>query len=269
MNYLRTELGLPPATSLKVKLASADSTKQRELLLEVQPELMRHGPWPRLPSRLINGVGYLRILSMTDEPKDLGRLDDIMNRFRDTRGIIVDVRGNGGGTHDTLRKLLPYFLPADAPTKFINVTAYRLPVRLPRPCAEGYLGLANRGLYPVTSKEWTEPEKQQIAHLLQGFRPEWKLPAGLWSEWHVMGIRRTYNPRAYFYDRPVVVLCDAGCFSATDNFLGAFKGLPNVTLMGTASGGGSGRMANYTLPNTRIPLTICQMASFRTNGGTL
>ena len=56
------------------------------------------------------------------------------------------------------------------------------------------------------------------------------------------------------------------CFSATDNFLGALKGHPAVTLMGTASGGGSGRMADYTLPNSRLKLTLCQMASFATTG---
>jgi len=54
--------------------------------------------------------------------------------------------------------------------------------------------------------------------------------------------------------------------SATDNFLGALKGQPNVTLLGTTSGGGSGRMTGYTLPNTGLALTFCQMASFRANG---
>ena len=81
-----------------------------------------------------------------------------------------------------------------------------------------------------------------------------------------MGISASTNPKAYHYEKPVIVLTDAGCFSATDNFLGALKGEFHITLLGTTSGGGSGRMAEYTLPATRIPLTLCQMASFRANG---
>jgi C-terminal processing protease CtpA/Prc len=77
-----------------------------------------------------------------------------------------------------------------------------------------------------------------------------------------MAVSHATNPAAYRYAKPVVVLLDAGCFSATDNFLGAFKGLPGVTLLGTASGGGSGRMQDYTLPNSGLSLTLCQMASF-------
>ena len=81
-----------------------------------------------------------------------------------------------------------------------------------------------------------------------------------------MGISAAGNPRAYRYTNQIVVLMDSGCFSATDNFLGALKGLPDVTLLGTASGGGSGRMTVFTLPSSRIPLSVCQMASFRANG---
>jgi C-terminal processing protease CtpA/Prc len=81
-----------------------------------------------------------------------------------------------------------------------------------------------------------------------------------------MAIGPGANPSAYFYAQPVVVLCDSDCFSATDNFLGALQGQPNVTLLGLASGGGSGRMTRYTLPNTKLPITVCQMASFQANG---
>jgi C-terminal processing protease CtpA/Prc len=38
--------------------------------------------------------------------------------------------------------------------------------------------------------------------------------------------------------------------------------------MGSASGGGSGRMAEYTLPHSGLRLTLCQMASFAADGQT-
>ena len=56
------------------------------------------------------------------------------------------------------------------------------------------------------------------------------------------------------FDRPVVVLMNGNCFSATDVFLSGLKGLPNVTLVGTASGGG------------RIRVRLGTMISFQSDG---
>ena len=63
-----------------------------------------------------------------------------------------------------------------------------------------------------------------------------------------------------------MVLQDGGCFSATDVFLGALKGWPRVTLMGEASGGGSGRARRYRLAHSGIEVRLSSMASFRPDG---
>jgi hypothetical protein len=138
-------------------------------------------------------------------------------------------------------------------------------VKFDRAPAEGFLP-AYRFLQPVSASAWSDEDRAQIKKFLAGFKPDWQWPSGHFSEWHLMLIRPDTNPKAFHYDRPVIILGDAGSFSATDNFLGAFKGLPKVTLLGGTSGGGSGRMAGYTLPNTRLLLTLCQMASFRWSG---
>jgi C-terminal processing protease CtpA/Prc len=59
---------------------------------------------------------------------------------------------------------------------------------------------------------------------------------------------------------------DDRCFSATDIFLGALKGLPNVTLAGRPSGGGSGFKQSFTLPRSRIEVRCASMASFAPDG---
>jgi C-terminal processing protease CtpA/Prc len=59
---------------------------------------------------------------------------------------------------------------------------------------------------------------------------------------------------------------DDRCFSATDIFLGALKGLPNVTLVGRASGGGSGFKQAFTLPRSGIEIRCASMASFTPAG---
>ena len=71
---------------------------------------------------------------------------------------------------------------------------------------------------------------------------------------------------AYVYRERAVILMDGGCFSATDIFLGAFKGWPGVTLVGTPSGGGSGRVRRVTLAASGLEITLSTMASFQANG---
>jgi hypothetical protein len=237
---------------------------------DVRPGFVRSGgpaSWPDTSSELRkDDIGYLRLPQMGDGEAFIASLNEWMRKFTGTRGLIIDVRGNSGGTQDAIRTILPWLMKPASPMKIINVAAYRLPVPLPGPNPSGFLGLYNRGLHPVTSKVWTPEQAAHIRDFLSRWEPKWKLPAGKFSDWHVMAVSRESNPGAGYYDKPVIVLQNEECFSATDNFLGALKGHPNVTLMGTASGGGSGRMARYSLPNSKLSLTLCQMASFATTG---
>ena len=109
-------------------------------------------------------------------------------------------------------------------------------------------------------------EREVIAQLARTFTPEWELPQGQFSEWHYFVIGPSTAPGYYHYAEPVVVLMDSANFSATDIFLGAFKGHPNIALMGTPSGGGSGRTQKTWLANSDISVRLSSMASFRTNG---
>jgi C-terminal processing protease CtpA/Prc len=248
-------------------LTSADGKNTAEQKVE----LGESGPirdWPEGDTRRLGDFGYLRIAEMNSGQKFIRTLDEAMLNFRETHGIIIDVRGNGGGTQDAIRTLMPYFMEPDAAMKVINIAAYRLPLVLPYPNPSGFLGLDGRGLHPLSSSVWKPAERMAIERFMQAWKPKWELPAGQFSDWHFMGITPSTNPNAYPYRRPVVVLQNAGCFSATDNFLGALKGHPRVTLLGTASGGGSGRMASYELPHARASFTLCQMASFATTGQT-
>lgn len=61
-----------------------------------------------------------------------------------------------------------------------------------------------------------------------------------------------YNPAApghIMWGKPVVVLCNRSTFSAANNFVSVMKTLPNVTIVGATTGGGSGMPFNAELPN--------------------
>ena len=59
---------------------------------------------------------------------------------------------------------------------------------------------------------------------------------------------------------------DNGCFSATDIFLAAMKTRPTVELIGTPSGGGSGRARRHRLTQSGIELRLSSMVSYQPDG---
>jgi hypothetical protein len=248
--WLRTELGLPASGTVRFTIGP------REVERPLAANRPTYADWPRGRTRKLDGdLGYLRIAEMADDEAFLASLDRAMADFRGTRGLVIDVRGNGGGSRAALRRLFPYFMKADE-VRIANVAAGRI---------QGD-DLSNRFLWTATANVWTAPQRGRIEAFLAGFKPEWTLPAGRLGDWHVMLLDRSLNESAYLYEAPVVVLCDAGCFSATDIFLGAFKGWRNVRLVGAASGGGSGRARPFALARSGIRGRISSMASFRPDG---
>jgi len=262
--FLRRRLGLETSDRLEVTLDGRAG--ERVVTLRISSRRPIYGVWPRTSNRVLKGnIGYLRIPSMSREPAFLDRLDECMRVYRDTRGLIIDVRGNGGGSRAALRRLFPYFMRPGEKAHVANVAAYRLTPGAEDPHrTEGYL--ANRWLYPASWPKWSDAARDAIANCARRFRPEWRPPTRAFSDWHYFVLERAANPEASYYGPPVAILMDPVCFSATDVFLGAFKGRRGVTLIGAPSGGGSGRSARYRLDNSGLRFQLSTMASFRPNG---
>lgn len=58
-----------------------------------------------------NRIGYIRYGAFTDEFSD-EQLDLLLQRFKDTEGIILDIRANGGGNVFNIPKILSRFVEA-------------------------------------------------------------------------------------------------------------------------------------------------------------
>ena len=265
VNHLRRVLNLPLRETVAAEVASADGKQGRTVQIRLAGEPPR-APWPReAPGRTLEGnVGYLRIASMTDDQRFLQTLHEGMTAVRGTIGLIIDVRNNGGGSRDVLKDLFPYFMAPDEKPRVVNIAAYRLGEGEAADEKEGFL--QDRLLYPVTSGAWQPAEREAVTEFAKSFKPEWQPPQGQFSAWHFMALSPRQGGPYYHYDKPVVVLMNSGCFSATDVFLGAFKARQKVTLMGTASGGGSGRARGLRLANSGISLRLSSMASFQPDG---
>lgn len=62
------------------------------------------------------------------------------------------------------------------------------------------------------------------------------------------------------YQKPVIVLTNRQCYSAANDFISVMKQLPNVTIMGDRTGGGSGLPFHSELPNGwSIRFSACPM----------
>jgi hypothetical protein len=145
--YLRTQLGLPAANAVAVTLTSSAGDHAKKVELPLSRDFPLYGSWPKRDSQVLGGnIGYLRIPVMDDGPEFLQQLVGAMQKFKDTNGLIIDVRGNGGGSRAPLRTLLPFFMDPNAPPHVLNVAAYRLGHKKDI--------LSERWLYPASWEGW-------------------------------------------------------------------------------------------------------------------
>ena len=253
----RRELKLKTGRPLKLKFARADGSGVVEREIKTSSRRPVYGSWPRSVSKTLEGgIGYLRIAKMDGK---VAALRTAMKEFVGTKGLVVDVRGNGGGTRELLLALGGYLIGPKEPAVVGNIAQYRLSRRFD----SGHLEA--RYMYRADWGGWNDRQRAAIAAAKGAFKPEWQ-PVGEFSAWHYLVLDRTGHSAEYFYQHPVVVLSDSGCFSATDIFLGALELLPRVTLLGTASSGGSARTQSFRLPKSGMEVRCASMASFRPDG---
>jgi hypothetical protein len=261
IDYWRSQMNLPKKDTVEIELTNEDGRTRKMLTLPVAKSPFAYGVWPSGGSRLLeSNVGYLRLASMEKTPS-VAEIKVWMPKFRDTAGLIVDVRDNDGGDRDALLELYSYLAtPGDSPRVF-TAAAYRLQSER----NENYLA-ENHRMYRAGAREWTPRERQAVAEFAKTFKPQWKLPGGQFSDWHYMALSRLDEPDVYHYDKPVIVLMNGKSFSATDIFLAGLKGMKNVLLLGTPSSGGSAFSQEIVLEPTPLLLRIGSMASFQAGG---
>lgn len=259
IDRLQVLLGLELGDRLRVILQQEDKTAlpRTPVTIPAADQFPTFGSFPRKPTRLITGgIGYLRIPAMDDQA--VAEIQNWMPRFRKTNGLIIDVRGNGGGRRTPLLAIAEFLIGPEEPPVVVNAAKFRRHPDFP----ENHL--ANRFLFAAAADHWSQAERETIARFQKRFQPEWIPAANRFSEWHYLVLSHHSAENSFHFDRPVVVLMDDRCFSATDIFLAAIKQLDGVTLLGTPSGGGSARSVSIDLGPARVRLA--SMASFQADG---
>ena len=264
LEYAVTAQDLTQEVSLTLRSIDGKSKTKKKIAMGRRPHMLGARRNTAPVAVLDGNVGYLRSAKMDSDRSFLEGLRKAMVELRGTKGLILDVRGNGGGSRLALRTLFPYFMGADDKPHVANVATYRLTPDDPVDFADGYL--QDRFLYPKTFRGWNAEDQAAIAAATRRFKPKWTPKGGDFSALHYMLLRRPKGGAVFHYDKPVVVLIDSGCFSATDIFVGAFHGWRNVTLMGTETGGGSGRSQTTMLDHSELEVRLSTMVSYRPDG---
>ena len=144
---------------------------------------------------LDDNIGYVR-LSTFENPLGEGNIDEVLSYMALCRGLIIDIRNNGGGDLTMAERLAARF------------TQQKTLV--------GYM------------QHKTGPAHNDFSAL-----EPWHLEPSSGMRWH----------------KKVCVLTNRSVFSAANAFAVMMHALPNVTLVGDHTGGGSGLPMSSTLPN--------------------
>ncbi|MFT6878789.1 MAG: hypothetical protein ACI9XK_004613 [Granulosicoccus sp.] len=259
ISVLRSDLGIAPSEEISITLKSVSGNDQVTRQYSLSPKRVRSGKVPMGASRLLaNNIGYLRISSMSNSRTK--KVTRALEKFLDTDGLIIDVRDNSGGRYSILESIYGYFQAEKAQPYVSNIGAYRLSERFDDDHLE------YRPTYRQNHPDWSSDERDAIESALTQFEPQWQFPEDQFSDLHFMLLGKQAHNKDVFYSKPVVVLANAGSFSATDGFLSAFADLEQVTIVGLPSGGGSGATKRFELPHSGIKIGLSSMVSFRPNG---
>ncbi|NUR89708.1 MAG: peptidase S41 [Nonomuraea sp.] len=178
--------------------------------VEVRPAFRGH-----FRARVVGGFGHLRIWSFLhdDVPgfvDEFARLIQALPR----EGLVVDVRGNGGGSGPGAESLLQMLTPRRVepePVQFINSP-------LNQRICERFKDL--------------EPWRASLAQALQ--------TGATFSAAFPLTKPEQANDRGQLYHGPVVLITDARCYSATDIFAAGFQDHAVGPVLGTDDVTGAG-----------------------------
>lgn len=144
---------------------------------------------------LADSIGYLYYPSFSSSFSE-GQLDVILSYLGDTKGLILDLRHNGGGSLNNSLRLASRFYKQEA-------TA-------------------------LLQEEKTGPGPNDF-----GNRFGYKISPS----------------KGVNYTKPIVVLTNRRCYSATNTFMALLKTQDHIYQLGDQTGGGGGIPADFELPN--------------------
>jgi hypothetical protein len=272
VHFFRNRLDLPQRDRVTVTLVS-DHLLAEPLDLELP--VAKHSTFPyKIPKplhRILPGnIGYIWIRNTASGGAET--VMEAMPKFRQTDGLIVDLRDNRGGSAvETLQILAAHLLHPQVPTRIIGAIVKNKTTRFKS--GDGTVLDYNPALTPA--------ERKTLDEFLPGFKPQWSPPPHQDPQWGYVMLcnptaiepnRPPYDnprfPKTYHYAKPIVVMIDHHTFSGGEILAAGLRTFPNVTLIGepTSAGAVSPAGVSVTLTQSGIRLSLGQKAFIQING---
>ncbi len=273
--FWRHQMGLPQSKTIKVCLTSRDKSERIVIDFPVgkyplgSPGLFRipKPDWKIIEKKL----GYLWIRDPAARSSQV--ILEAMPQFRGTKGLIIDLRGNPGGSgREILQLMAAHLLRPDHPRRVVGSEVQ-------------WAGRKRRDIdssFSSDDNRLSEAGRKAILDYQTRFKPLWNPPPLRAVQWrHVLLARPEAEPgiypfnvpkfpkeQFYHYSAPVVVLMDHRVFSAGEIFLAGIRNLDNVTLVGSPTTEAGGTSPNlFNLENSEIGVMLGSNHSFvQTNG---
>lgn len=193
---------------------------------------------PLINTWLEDSIGYVYYGSFRS---NIGKaqLNYVLNRFAQAKGLVIDVRDNGGGSMSNVFTWMERFVPERT---FLGTVRYKA-----GPGSTDYSPVDSFFVDPLIDYAAREEALRRKREKKKEPEPEPEEPTTPEeTEEAAEGIPDT---TAMYLDKPIVLLTNRHSYSATNFFAGFMSTLPNVTLIGDQTGGGGGLPVSYELPN--------------------
>ncbi|KAI9202896.1 uncharacterized protein BJ171DRAFT_444090 [Polychytrium aggregatum] len=220
---------VPPPKKLPPQMYDPTNDEYRELFPDNYIPYTPTGEGTVLYSKYTNNganVGVIRITSFQATTGDDGAIQTIrnllVNEFKDTDGLIIDLRSNGGGSityADSLPQLFKYgWVPYSA---------------------RALVSKTNTNLFnsaSISERDWTAPYNAGLA------------AGNKYSDLHPFDLPKDVNTIGVAYLKPVAILNDAKCFSACELTSANFQDFEIATIFGEdgQTGGGGANVVEHT-----------------------
>jgi len=232
-------------------------------------------------------IGYVKIDSWMKTEDPIEQFEQVFDAIKDTEGLILDVRGNGGGVgpwgilfsnymiekdsdkkkkSSWLSKVKDFFKrskKADEPAAGNSTDKVPNDTWFERKLSKVFFRAAFPQLdEPTLHQIFTQPElMQMVLKKAFGMEVSQEELAKYFKdgEFEAFYVNLALNDRLNKikpYTKPVYALTDGGCYSTTDICLTILDEFKRIKIVGTPNGAGSGSPIPFVLPNSGLQVYV-------------
>ena len=181
---------------------------------------------------LPSDLGYLRIDAFSGSQND-AVLDAAMKALAFTKGLLIDVRANGGG----------------------DLSGNRILGRLSGKKVDRYDRSERLSPFVIANR----PDLFEQLNIIN--------LQGAFADWHAVDADPIAD--AAYLGKPVLALVGTGCFSACDTFVAGLQANGLAEIAGEASGGGTGTPLVFDLPKSPFKFRYSVVRGRKANGAAI